>query len=83
MSTAPFPTAIEKKNPPPAGYANYPSGSISIFLGRISGAFFQKRRKPGYPLQSFLPGRAKKYFRFYPLRAANSGMNGCGNLPVF
>jgi hypothetical protein len=37
----------------------------SSFFGRISGA---SRRKPGYPLQSFLPGTAKKYFRFYPLR---------------
>jgi hypothetical protein len=40
---------------------------LSAFSGRISGAFL-KRRKPGYPLQSFLPGTAKKYFRFYPLR---------------
>jgi hypothetical protein len=38
---------------------------MSIFSGRIFGA---SRQKPGYPLQSFLPGTAKKYFRFYPLR---------------
>jgi hypothetical protein len=32
------------------------------------------RKKPGYPLQSFLPptGGAKKYFRFYPLRGQKS-----------
>jgi hypothetical protein len=44
---------------------------IDIFV-RLFWAHFRrfvpKRRKPGYPLQSFLPGTAKKYFRFYPLR---------------
>jgi hypothetical protein len=34
-------------------------------LGRIPGV---SHRGPGYPLQFFLPGRAKKDFRFYPLR---------------
>jgi hypothetical protein len=34
------------------------------------GAFFAglPGKKPGYPLQSFLPPAAKKDFRFYPLR---------------
>jgi hypothetical protein len=38
------------------------------FLGAFP-ALFSKRRKPGFPLQSFCPPKAdKKYFRFNPLR---------------
>jgi hypothetical protein len=37
-------------------------------FGRLCGV---KRRKPGFPLQSFLPQTAKKDFRCNPLRSGS------------
>jgi hypothetical protein len=45
---------------------------LSAFFGRISGVF-SKRRKPGFPLQSFLPQGGKKVFPLQSLARLQIG----------
>jgi hypothetical protein len=46
----------------------FPSLNVCLFWAHPA-KVLRPLAGPGYPLQSFLPGTAKKYFRFYPLRA--------------